>query len=79
MARREGLCFYEELMLLALRDEEGTFATDDMGFGFVVEHFVDFQKPVVRVLPEPIGNCYMPSCDVHFHGMTSWADIEMSL
>ena len=36
MADRKELHFYEELMLLALRDEEGTFATDDMGFGFAL-------------------------------------------
>jgi len=34
MGNRKELHFYEELMLLALKDKEGTFATDEMGFGF---------------------------------------------
>jgi Golgi phosphoprotein 3 len=32
VAARRKLYLYEELMLLALRDKEGTFAADDMGF-----------------------------------------------
>ena len=32
MASERELHFYEEIMLLALRDKEGTFAADDMGF-----------------------------------------------
>jgi hypothetical protein len=36
MNNRKELHFYEELMLLGLRDKEGTFATDDMGFGYAL-------------------------------------------
>jgi len=32
MSSRRELKFYEEIMLLSLRDKEGTFATDEMGF-----------------------------------------------
>ena len=36
MTETEGLFFYQEIMLLALRDKEGTIAADDMAFGFAL-------------------------------------------
>lgn len=36
MNGESGLFFYEELMLLALRDKEGTVAADDMGFSYTM-------------------------------------------
>ncbi len=36
MSRRTELHLYEELMLLALRDKEGTFAADDMSFAYTL-------------------------------------------
>jgi hypothetical protein len=36
MGRNRQLHLYEELMLLALRDKEGTFAVDDMAFAYTL-------------------------------------------
>lgn len=36
MSRKAQLHLYEELMLLALRDKEGTFAADDMSFSYTL-------------------------------------------
>jgi hypothetical protein len=36
MSRNTELHLYEELMLLALRDKEGTFAADDMSFSYTL-------------------------------------------
>lgn len=36
MDRDDGLFLYEEMMLLALRDKEGTIAADEMGFSYAL-------------------------------------------
>lgn len=55
MASTRQLHLYEELMLLALRDEEGTFAADDMAFAYTLGGAVLSELLLLEVITlEPV-------------------------
>ena len=77
MGNQRELHFYEELMLLALKDKEGTFATDEMGFmyalggallaelmlmGSIGIELVKKKKFVDLTDPAPMGDPILDEC-----------------
>ena len=91
MSRKRDLYLYEELMLLALRDKEGTFAHDDMSFlyalgGSLLAELLLLdkiridqvkKKKFVEVLnASPLGDSLLDECLEKLRGAKRRATVE---